>query len=922
MQTRGTTMFAAAGSLILAGTALAQGVDPEIDPRAGIAEFTAENPDSGVLWENGRIVRLYGKAFAGGLSAEAAASQFVEQHADMFGLEPEDLAAIGPFASGDHIVPMMYDDATGNYKFISFHYTQVDGKVPVYGAQMRVLVRNVPGYPVVLVSADLRDLGQFDARAVSGTKPVQMLQDDVADAFRGVTRFSEERTVVFAGMEGEFPAPRLAHSFVATNGKRGDLGYSRVRMVVDAVTGETLHQENLVVEIDVEGSVKAMVTTELGADFCSDENETPLPYARVSILGGNAAFADENGDFVIPHGGSADVTVQSQIWGQYFRVFNQSGSNALQSQIVTPAGPADFVHNAANTSELARAEVNGYFHANLVRDFTLNVLPTYPVINNQTEMTVNVNINNSCNAFYDGSSINFYTSGGGCPNTAMDSVVYHEYGHHLVASGGSGQGAYGEGMSDCMSVIITDSPVLASGWSGTCGVGLRNADNDCQYSAANCTTNCGSAIHSCGRLISGCVWDLRNSLLSSDPATYLEITADLTVNSILLHNGTSITPAITIDFLTLDDDNGDIGDGSPHYNEINAAFSAHNMPAPELNEIGFQFPNGLPELIDPSGGDTVLVNVVGVTGTPEPGTGDLVVSTDGGVQTIPLVVLGPNQYEAVFPASSCGEIYSYYFTAESSTGNVTSYPTDAPGSLLTAVGATDITLAFSDDFETDQGWTVVNALTDGQWNRGTPVGGGDRGDPAADSDGSGQCYLTDNVDGNSDVDGGTTTLISPVMDASDPASFISYDRWFSNTFGNAPFQDPFVVEVTSNGSTWVNLETVGPAGAEVDGGWFSKSFRVGDVVDNTSQFQIRFIASDLEPGSVVEAAVDAVEIRVFSCADTGCESDTNGDDVVDVQDLVNVVLQWGSDDASADVNGDGLVDVQDLVQVVLEWGSC
>ena len=101
-------------------------------------------------------------------------------------------------------------------------------------------------------------------------------------------------------------------------------------------------------------------------------------------------------------------------------------------------------------------------------------------------------------------------------------------------------------------------------------------------------------------LLSGCVWSVRNELVVTNPDSYLDILSSLAVNSIFLHSGSSIDPSITIDYLTLDDDNDNILDGTPHYDEIAAGFAAHNMDAPELALINFVLPDGVPELISPS----------------------------------------------------------------------------------------------------------------------------------------------------------------------------------------------------------------------------------------------------------------------------------------------------------------------------------
>jgi hypothetical protein len=211
---------------------------------------------------------------------------------------------------------------------------------------------------------------------------------------------------------------------------------------------------------------------------------------------------------------------------------------------------------------------------------------------------------------------------------------------------------------------------------------------------------------------------------------------------------------------------------------------------------------------------------------------------------------------------------------ETTTGKIISSPASAPQSYFSAISASALENTFADDFEANLGWGVSGNAIDGQWSRGIPAGDGSRGDPPTDGDGSGRCYLTDNVPGDSDVDGGSTILTSPVMNAVGAGgveSILSYYRWYSNTAGGSPNEDIFVVEISNNGgASWTNLETVGPSGAETSGGWYHKSFVISEFVVPTDQMKVRFTASDLGNGSVVEAGVDGVEIKVISCAGPIC----------------------------------------------------
>jgi hypothetical protein len=254
------------------------------------------------------------------------------------------------------------------------------------------------------------------------------------------------------------------------------------------------------------------------------------------------------------------------------------------------------------------------------------------------------------------------------------------------------------------------------------------------------------------------------------------------------------------------------------------------------------------------------------------------------------------------------------------------YPLGAPIEVLTSIVITNEDIVFEDNGETNLGWTVSGSATDGQWNRGVPVGGGVRGDPPTDADGSGSCWLTDNVEGNSDVDGGDTILTSPIWNIPGDGWSLSYARWYSNNFGAAPGQDVLTVQWSEVGtSLWNDLEVVGPTGAGTTGGWFDVSFALDEIgLSGIDAFQMRVIADDAGSGSVIEAGLDAISLARYTCEDSpACSGDVDGDGVVNVSDILAIIGEWGScQGCDSDLNDDGLVNVSDVLLVLDGWGSC
>ncbi len=799
------------------------------------SSFQQDFPDVRLGWNQDLLTRVYGNVFGVGSSAELTAQDFVDSYADMFGVESENLTPGNQF-DGAYTHPVMYQPDTGDYKFTLVYYAQsVDG-IPVYRAELRLLTLNEPDHPLVWAGSSLRDLGDFTPAAAALANPaIGAAREAAAEYAPGVSSFADAELVIWAGINGDRPTPRTALDFVGSGVEQETGHYKKFRFVADAATGRILHAEDLIHFTDVTGNISGMATEGAAADICNDEVLTVMPHLQVSIVGGSSVYSDANGDFTIANDGTSAVTVQASMNGMYFDVDNYPGSEATVSISVNPPGPAYLIHSEDNDEEYVRAQVNGYVQSNLVRDWVLAANPAYPIIATETNFPVYVNRSDYyCpgNAWSDGVSINFCASGSGYPNTCWQSVIHHEYGHHAIDAGGSGQGAYGEGMADTFSMLNVDDPILGFGFYGTCDGGLRTADNEYQYP-------CSGEIHDCGQLLSGCIWSTRNELVDAGISNYLELLSGWAVNSIMLHSGTEITPQITIDFLTLDDNDGNIGNGTPHYPQICAGFGDHNMDCPELEtglsvspttNFGAEGPVGGP--FTPASVNYTVENLSDYAIDYEVTVDQSWLDVTNGTGTLP--ISGTAQVTISF-TSDAYSLPSGMHTATINFVNTTDNIGDTTRDVELGVG---FVTAYEWTLDTNPGWT-----TEGQWAFGTPTGGGgDYGSPDPTSGYTGSNVYGYNLNGDYGSYLDEMALTSEAIDCTGLESVkLRFWRWLGV---EQPSYDHAYVRVSNNGTSW---STVWENTEEVaDSSWNFQELDISGVADNQSEIYLRWVMGETD----------------------------------------------------------------------------
>lgn len=646
---------------------------------------------------------------------------------------------------------------------------------------------------------------------------------------------------------------------------------------VDAETGKIWYRDNDVKQIGFNVNADLYPT-----NLFNPSQLLELKHLRI-VSGGNTYYTDNTGSVTIPgttFGGTLHLD------GRYCDIVTtQNGTTSPSVSPTTVVNNGSYTFPAATTAPEIQ-HFTTYFHVNEVHDFMKSKLPTFTAMDNPLTTRID-RTDGSCNAFYNGSSINFYTTNSGCNALSkVNTVIYHEYGHGISNVFYNAQGAnfsnggLGEGNSDVWAMFINDGPIVGQGFNvNSPNSNIRRYDVNPKIFPQDLV----GQVHADGEIIAGCWWDTYQYWGSLDSVSSLFAQAQYG-----LANGPNGTEGeiyfdILIDALQYDDTDNNIGNGTPHFSFIVEGFADHGIYLLNNSEVthphlGYQ----------PSGAPFDVLAEVETDFTPF--VGDLnVVYRKRGASGLTKLLMNKNNlsYDIPFPSQTAGDIYEYFFELED---NLNSYSIAFPknGDFSTPlldrnlpyyvmIGYKPVYQELFDGANAPNGWTIGNATGDnairGLWTHDTPVPSfQDINDSStiiqtySDANGGGKCLVTGNAGaatasiGQADVDGGKTTVISPSIDISSYTNpVLGYFRWYSNSQGSNPRKDIWIAQISYNGgNSWFYLDRT----EQPDVSW---RWQVVPLLKSSgTNILVRFIAEDLPQqgagGSLVEAAIDAFEI--------------------------------------------------------------
>jgi Zn-dependent metalloprotease len=202
-------------------------------------------------------------------------------------------------------------------------------------------------------------------------------------------------------------------------------------------------------------------------------------------------------------------------------------------------------------------------------------------------------------------------------------------------------------------------------------------------------------------------------------------------------------------------------------------------------------------------------------------------------------------------------------SAQGNNGTTHIAATDLPTDCTGGGGATTV---FFDNFETSLGWVTnpngTDTATTGQWQRANPETTTSNGTKQVGTTVSGVNDLVTGAlagasAGANDVDGGTTSIISPNITLPSTGTLTLSFSFYLAHGSNATNADFLRVSIVSGSTTTTVFQRLGAA-TDVDGAFTSTSVSLNAFAGQTVRILIQ--AADAATASLIEAGVDDVRI--------------------------------------------------------------
>jgi bacillopeptidase F len=220
------------------------------------------------------------------------------------------------------------------------------------------------------------------------------------------------------------------------------------------------------------------------------------------------------------------------------------------------------------------------------------------------------------------------------------------------------------------------------------------------------------------------------------------------------------------------------------------------------------------------------------------------------------------------------------------------------------------------NMDEDPGWTMA-----GQWEWGHPTGqgGNSHGYPDPDSGATGDNVCGVNLNGDYNTSsGGPYYLTTTAIDCTETTEIeLHFKRWLNSDF------DPFVintVEASNDGVNWEELWSNGP-NEIAEHAWSDHVFDISEIADNQPTVYIRW-GYEVNVGAWAYSGWNLDDVEIWGVVLIGdCPEDINGDGVVDTEDLLILLGNWGTD-GDGDIDNNGVVETADLLALLAAWGEC